>query len=206
MSTPEHDAQESERRKKTMWLLIGGAASLLLPLLGALYMRWAENAAPASAGNRSDVFQRRDQDDSKVVPTRTVVVPPMAAPPPSAPALGSAPPAESSLDFIKPAEELEAKPAPAKAAAAAPAAKTAAAPPPSPVAKTRAKSVRKAFTMPKLQPTRGFTKFGSSGSSAQGQGSSGGQSAQDMLKNLPPGAANNPEIQKYLQQQQGQGQ
>ncbi len=208
MPNPEPDAQEVERRKRTMWLLIGGAASLLLPLLGALYMRWREDATPPSAGHRSDVFQRRDQDNSKITPTRTVVVPPVIAPPPSsAPALDSRPPAESSLDFIKPAAELEPVPASAKTAATVPA-RTAAVPAPAPAAapapKRAAAPAPKAFVMPKLHPTRGFTQFGATGSEgsagqAQGQGQ-GGQNMQDMLKTLTPEQRNNPAIQKYLQE------
>lgn len=212
MANPEPDAQESERRKRTIWLLIGGAASLLLPLLGALYLRWSEDAAPPSAGSRQDVFQHRGQDNSKIVPTRNVVVPPVVqSPPVSAPALDSRPPAESSLDFIKPAAELEPKPPSAKAAAAppapeAPAARTAAAPAP----KKAAQTGPKAFVMPKLQPSRGFTQFGTTGAGGgqaapAGQGGQGGQNIQDLLKNLTPAQRNNPQIQKYLQEHsQGQ--
>jgi hypothetical protein len=57
--------------------------------------------------------------------------------------------------------------------------------------------------MPKLQPSRGFTNFGSgkrSGAAAP-QGGSGGGGTEELLKNLPPGAADNPQLQEYLKSQ-----
>jgi hypothetical protein len=117
--------------------------------------------------------------------------------------------AGSSLDFIRGGDELKAringvKSAPAGAPAApaptkAPAAPAAAVATSTQTAKA-AKPGKKMFTMPKLQPTRGFTNFSGGAKSAPGAG----QGNQDMLKNLPPGAANDPQVQAYLKAHQGQ--
>lgn len=197
-----------ERQKKTRLLVIGGAVSLVLPLLGAAYLYWADSKPSPGPSGRSDVFERRE-DGGPIVPSRTVLAAPNA-PPAGATAgatAGAKPP--SSLDFIKTDPDFQSRPAAATAAApatkAAPAAAATAAK--APTAPQKAAAAKKAFVMPKLQPTRGFSNnFGTSGGAAAGTapaGNGGGQDVQQIMQNLPPGAANNPDVQKYLQNQQG---
>lgn len=204
-----------ERKKKTIWLLAAGMASLLIPLAGALYLHWSQNAGSSGPTGRSDVFERREGDDRKVVPTQSAVViaPSALTPVPASLVSGVAQkPQGSSLDFIKTNADMEARIAgPKPAPAAAPAASTAPAAPavaavPAPAAKPKAKRGRKEFSMPKLQPTRGFTNFTSPGRSSPGAqaGSSGGQDSQSVLNSLPAGAENDPRVQAYLKAHQGQ--
>ncbi len=53
MATPEQEPRE--RKKKTVWLMAGGAASLLIPLAGAVYLA----LEPARGGFRPQRTQRR---------------------------------------------------------------------------------------------------------------------------------------------------
>ncbi|MDE2489827.1 MAG: hypothetical protein KGM24_03215 [Elusimicrobia bacterium] len=207
MADPGPEAEELRlRKKRTLWLLAGGALSLLLPLLGALYLHWSQSEAVHGPSGRDDVFDRRD--GAKLTPTQAVVVQPVYQTSPAAAAAGGTQKApESSLDFIRPAAELKPPPAsagtaPAPKAAAAPktARETAAKTKPAPENKKPAA----AFVMPKLQPTRGFTSMQGFGQSAQpasqkptpGQG----QDMQEFLKHLPPGAQNDPRVQAYLKE------
>jgi hypothetical protein len=212
MALLEPDVPEI-RKKRTIWLLAGGAASLLIPLAGAIYLHISQNSGAPGPSGRSDLFEHREGSDQKLTPTQTVVPPSaMVTPARTAGVSGAAETtAGSSLDFIRGGDELKSRingvksaPAGAPAAATAPAAAAAATPAAAVAASTQtAKAVKhgkKAFTMPKLQPTRGFTNFSNGAKSAPG----GGQSNQDMLKNLPPGAANDPQVQAYLKAHQGQ--
>jgi hypothetical protein len=216
MAIPEQEPPE--RKKKTVWLLVAGAASLLIPLAGAVYLHWSQNAGAAGPSGRNDVFERRDGEDHKIVPTQTAVVNSPSAlmsPTPAGISGVAAKPAGSSLDFIKGNTELQARIAESKTAPAGapPAASTApvapAVVPPAPVAAAKTgKPGKKEFSMPKLQTTRGFTTMGSTGS--KGGSKSGAQAGnavggnQDMMKNLPPGAENDPRVQAYLKSHQGQ--
>jgi hypothetical protein len=220
MPAPEPEISEQDRKKRTVWLLAGGAASLLLPLLGVFYLHWSATSGAQGPSGRNDVFERRDGGEKRIMPSQTAVplAVPMTPPPSSLPAGGATErPAGSSLDFIKSNQEMSAKvndaPKPAAAAAAPPAPAAAPADAAAPEAaaapaKTKTKKGKKDFSMPKLQPSRGFTNFNSGkagAAAAKGApgGAPGGADAQDLLKNLPPGAENNPEVQKYLRQQQG---
>jgi pyruvate/2-oxoglutarate dehydrogenase complex dihydrolipoamide acyltransferase (E2) component len=180
-------------------------------LAGIAYLHWSDSHGPAGPGDHSDVFERREGTAGPLKPSQTVVPNVMSA---SGANAGKAP---SSLDFIRAGDDFRAAtaPPPAASTAAAAAAPAAAAPAaaPSPSAKKPAASAaasKKNFTMPKLQPTRGFTNFGAGtalpapGAAAPAAASGGGQNMQQMLQNLPPGAQNNPDLQKYLQSQQGQ--
>jgi hypothetical protein len=214
MATPE--MEPPERRKKTVLLLAGGAASLLIPLAGAIYLHWSQNAGASGPTGRSDVFERRDGEDRKIVPTQSAAVTSasgLTAPPPSGMIAGSVEkPAGSSLDFIKSNSEMQAKIAESKAAVPAVSSAPAAAAAPEPVAappkKASGKPGKREFTMPKLQVTRGFSSFGSSGKNGAKvgapAGNAGGQNPQDMLKNLPPGAEKDPRVREYLKNHQGQ--
>ncbi|MDP3543794.1 MAG: hypothetical protein Q8T11_15105 [Elusimicrobiota bacterium] len=221
MPTPEQEALDI-RRKRTIWLMAGGAASLILPLLGVLYMRMSE-AKSARPPDSSVMFDRREKGEEKVNITQTVVAPAAlaASGASSLPIAGGmtvtpAPGSGSSLDFVKggaSSSYFKEKGAEPPAAAAPP---PAPAPEPSgpiePAPKTVSKKGgQKAFNMPKLQGTKQFSTF--KGSSPKPTGAPGGmtgvadpQSGKDgddmaeLLKNVP-GGANNPEVQKYLKSQ-----
>ena len=208
METPEQEAHR-ERRKKTAWLMAAGTAALLVPLAGlaaAVYLHWSRNAGAAAPSARSDVFERREGNDRKITPTQTVSMTSRSAlttPTPSGTIAGvTAQQTASSLDFVKSNEEIQALIAHSKAAA--PAASTApvapaAAPPQAAKGRAGVKTTKKPFAMPKLQRSRGFTKMGVSDADAGApSGNADGQNIQDLLKNLPPGAANDPRIQQYL--------
>lgn len=216
MATPEQEIQQG-RDKRTKVLLAGGAVSLILPLLGVVYIRMNE-AKTARAPDSSVTFERREAGEEKVNVSQTVtIINPAAAPVSGASSLPipggmTATPASgggSSLDFVKGGAFPE--------KTAAPAASTptvAAAPPPpvmesGPIAKPVApKSGKKAFSMPKLQGTKGFSSFKGGSPKPTGQGMTGAAAPtgkgdddmSDMLKNVP-GGVNNPEVQKYLKSQ-----
>ncbi|HEX4046664.1 MAG TPA: hypothetical protein VH309_02460, partial [Elusimicrobiota bacterium] len=146
MATPDQEAPE-DRKKKTVWLLAGGAVSLLIPLAGAIYLHVRQNAGSSGPTGRSDIFERREGGDAKIVPTQSAVVTSpsaLTAPPPSGMMGAVDKPPVSSLDFIKANPDLEARLADSKAAARAgpPAPSTAsvAAAPPAPAAKSRKKT------------------------------------------------------------------
>ena len=209
MATPDQEAPH-ERQKKTFWLMAGGAISLLVPLAGAIYLHMSQNAGAPGPSGRSDVFERREGEEHKIVPTQTAVVSsPSALLKPTGAVAGAADkPAGSSLDFIKSNADVQARIADSKAAGSGPAASTAsvaaapAAAAAAPAAPAKTKPGKKPFVMPKLQPSRGFTNFGSTGS--KGAANTGGQNPQDFLKNLPPGSQNDPQVQAYLKSHQGQ--
>ena len=209
MATPEQEAPQ-ERQKKTVWLLAGGAISLLVPLAGAIYLHVSQNAGAAGPSSHVDVFERREGEEHKITPTQTAVVSsPATLMKPTGAILGAAAdnrPVGSSLDFIKSNVDVQARVAEQKTAAAAPAASTApAADAPVAAAAAKTKPGKKPFAMPKLQPTRGFSSFGSTGSKGAAKaGAQTGQNAQDFLKNLPPGSQNDPQVQAYLKAHQGQ--
>lgn len=210
MPAPEQELSEQDRKKRTIWLMVGGAASLILPLLGVAYLHWSSISRAQGPSGRNDVFERRDGGEKRLTPSQTAVpVSALASPPPSPLTAGgrTGQPSGSSLDFIKPNGELAAKVAePPKAATApAPAAAPAAAATETPApAKAASKKGKKEFSMPKLQPSRGFTNFSSGkGSGKAAAAPQGGGDSQDLLKNLPPDAANNPQLQEYLKKQQG---
>ena len=198
----EHGANEpQERQKRTVWLLAGGAASLVLPLLGVAYLHWSEGAAASAPSGRADLFERRDGGDRRIVPSQAV----SSLPPPVSLPIGKIEKsAGSSLDFIKTGEDMKAKPVEtaAKPAAASPVTAPAVSTAPAAAAKSAGKTAKKPFVMPKLQGSNSFTNFntGKSGGSAP-NGAPGGQNVQDALKNLPPEAANNPQLQQYLKSQ-----
>lgn len=214
MADPTPEEIELQRRKKTLLLLVGGVLSLLIPLAGALYLKFG-GSGEGKGLTRTDMFEKREAGDARITVTQG------AAPPVTTPvmtsALDSPPPAAggSSLSFVKGDGDFESKPG--AAPAAPPPAPTAPAPPiaqggplaPEP-AKGKAKG-KKEFVMPKLQTGKGFTQMKGfspkptggadiSGISAPAAAGKGGDMA-EMLKNLPPGTESNPELQKLLQSQ-----
>lgn len=216
------DPEEAARKRKTVFLLVGGAVSLMLPLAGVLYLRWKESK---TAPKQSDaaVFQQREGAERRITPPNApamaaavALAQPASLPPPPPSGSGSLPmpPVEGksagggSLGFIKPTGDYysekkeEPKPEPkAEEAKAAPAAAEEPKKAPSKTAKT--KPGKKPFVMPRLQTGKGFTNFKRPGQNQQAQdgAASGGEDEemdmQEMLKQVPGGAAN-PDLQKYL--------
>lgn len=208
------DPEEAARRRKSALLLIAGGCSLALPLLGVGYVRWRESSSIPRQAASTTVFQPREGVKRVTLPPTPAVAASVAlatvvttpVPPPAAgrgAALAAAPqagPAKGSLGFIKPSadyfkEKPAAAPRPApKKEAAEPPAK---APPKAAARKARTKPGKKPFLKPKLNPGKGFTNFKSR--RQPGPPPEDGGDMSDMLQSLPPGAANNPELQKYLQ-------
>jgi len=221
MATPEEEVLAA-RKKRTMLLLAGGAASLILPLLGVVYIRMNE-AKTARPPDSSVMFDRRESGETKVNVSQTVTIINPSGPAGSAasslPVAGGQTvtpvPGGSSLDFVKGGANntyYQDKPAAAPPAASTRTAVTpVVVPEPEPEPKTVVKKGgKKAFSMPKLQGTKGFNSFkGASPKPTGGQGLTGvadpqagkdGEDMSDMLKNVP-GGVNNPEVQKYLKSQ-----
>jgi hypothetical protein len=203
MATPAPEVPEV-RKKRTVWLLAGGAASLLIPLAGAIYLHMSQNAGAPPPSGRNDLFERREGADQKLTPTQTVVVPTSIMAQSRSGIVGAAEkPSGSSLDFIKSNDEMKARLADSRTAmpAAVPPPPSAAAPVEAVAESTatskRGKPGKKAFSMPKLQPSRGFTNFGSTGGSK-----SGAPGGQDLLKDVAPAGANDPRVQAYIKQHQ----
>jgi hypothetical protein len=190
METPEQEALQY-RKKKTVWLTALGAASLLIPLAGAFYVDWRQNAGASGPSGRNDVFERREGEDRKMIPTQSALI--IASPGPSAG--GSEQPAASSLSFIKGGEDMNSG-APAATAAPAPAPAStetvvpATVPPAQAAAPQTGKPTKKPFTPLKLQPS----PFGGLGSilgsdKSNGATKTGGRNAK---KSLTTDSNNNP--------------
>lgn len=214
-------AEEAARKKKTLLLLAGGAFSLILPLLGVLYLRW-KDTRQAPRQQDAAVFRQREGAEKRITPPSSpamaaavVLTQPAAVPAAPPPVQGSLPmPAPSgkassgggSLGFIKGSDDYyadkkdepkpepkkeEAKPAPVEPAKPAPAKSTA-----------KSKPGKKPFVMPRLQPGKGFTTMRRPGQQQEPAASDDDSPAdmQELLKDIP-GGASNPEVQKYLKQQ-----
>lgn len=213
MGEPTPEEIELQRKKKTLLLLVGGVLSLLIPLAGALYLKFG-GSGEGKGLTRTDMFEKREAGDARIVVTQG------AAPPVTTPVMTSAieapPPAPggSSLSFVKGDGDFDQKAEPAKPSAPAPAAPAPPVADGGPIAAETPKAMggKKSFSMPKLQTGKGFTQMKGfspkptggadiSGIAAPAAAGKGGDMA-EMLKNLPPGAENNPEVRKLLQ---GQG-
>ncbi|MDX6770076.1 MAG: hypothetical protein SF051_11130 [Elusimicrobiota bacterium] len=212
------DPEEAARRKKTLLLLAGGALSLVLPLLGVFYLRWKESREVIQQKDAAGVFQQRE-GERRIVPSNAPAMAaavalgapaqaPSAPPPPVMTPLpggsGGGTASGGSLGFIKPSDDYF-KDKPAEVAPPKKEEPVKAAPPPEepkPAPKTaKTKPGKKPFVMPKLNTTKGFTSFKRNQPGAQAPDDAGDDTdMSEMLKNLPPGAANNPDIQKMLQQ------
>lgn len=218
MPTPEQDVQEV-RSKRTIWLMAGAAVSLILPLLGIVYIKM--NEAKTARTPSSVMFDRRESGESKISITQAVTIlnpatrtGSAASPLPVKGGQMAPPPAPggSSLDFVKGgANNAYFQDKTVSPAASTPSAAAAPAPEPEPAPKTAAKKGgKKAFNMPKLQGVKGFSSFkGASPKANRGRGvtdvaapqaGNGDADMTDMLKNMP-GGVNNPEVQKYLKSQ-----
>src|SRR5882672_1513772 len=94
MAGPQDD-EEIQRNRRTMLLILGGAASLLLPLLGVVWIKVSESLREPAAQSGSQVFTRRGVDPGsniKIIPAATAVA---VSPPPAAAAAAAAPAALS---------------------------------------------------------------------------------------------------------------
>ncbi len=215
------EAVQADRKKRTMLLIAGGAVSLILPACGAVYL-FMKESGEGRAPNTSVMFERREAGDAKVAVTQAVAINPGAevlATAATPAGMGSSMPsgapqttAGGSLGMVKGDGNFLDGEKKAEAPAASTQTAAAKAPPVEeggPIAgkKAPAKGGKKAFVMPKLQSGKGFTSFKGSPKPGGGQDYGGVAAPQgkggmeDMLKNLPPGSENNPEVQKLLQQQ-----
>lgn len=65
---PEEAEKLLQRRRRTLYLLAGGAVSLLLPLAGIAYLKLQEAPVPAGpTGSLEGVFDRRDAEAPRYV-------------------------------------------------------------------------------------------------------------------------------------------
>jgi len=214
MALADSEDKIIQRNRRTLYLLAGGAASLLIPLLGVLYIRMSDTSA-APAGNTPHAFARHDPADRLKAATTPA---PSVRPAPSS--LSAAPPAPGSqgaverptgdsLGFIKgsgeyfPTEAPQAAPAPAKTEAqpAQPGAETAQQEVGIPNPRKAAdKPGTRAFVQPRLSDSKYSVRPFSITPAATGKGGQGmakpggaGQGAPPggmpdmggMLKNLP---------------------
>ena len=186
MSSADQEALES-RNKRTVWLLAGASTSLLLPLLGLFYIRASESRSVHPPSN-TVMFDRREAGESKIGVNQPIP----AAIPPAKPAPAAARVKEnSSLSFVKGSGEYF-KDNTAETPKTAALEMSAESPAPAP-SKASAKA-KKSFNKPKLQGVKSFNTFKKGAAKPPG----GQNSQEDILKNLPPGAENNPEVLKYL--------
>ncbi|MEK7390459.1 MAG: hypothetical protein AAB036_12275 [Elusimicrobiota bacterium] len=173
MSSSDQEVQ-NERGKRTLWLLVAAALSLLVPLVGVFFIRRNENTG-TRAPNAAVIFDRREASEQKVNTTPMPAPAPRRARPPET--------AGSSLDFVKAGKDYVEKP-------------PASAPPPRAQAKKPIDKVEKpAARTPKLKGVKSFSTFKPSSSKTRNDG----QAPNDLLKSLPPEARNNPELQQYLE-------
>ncbi len=188
MSNSDQEALES-RNKRTVWLLAGAGASLLLPLLGLFYIRASESRSAHPPSN-TVMFDRREAGEPKIGVTQAVPVTGIPAAIPAAkPARAASRDKEnSSLNFVKGSGEYFKDDTAETPKIAAP---EKSAESPAPVQSKASVKGKKSFNKPKLQGVKTFNSF-KKGSPKP----AGGQ--EDILKNLPPGAENNPEVLKYL--------
>ena len=180
MADEDEENPETERRRRTLYLLLGCALSLLIPLLIVLYIRMSESPAAGPGTVRPD-FAPRQNWREKVRPAE--IPAPMAKSPTA--------PAGDSLGFIKGGSEYsQPRPAPPPSqVTAAPPAKKPAAP-----AKKQASPAPSSVANPKIHPSR-FGNLpappalgGSPAKNPAGQAPSGVPDINALLKNIP-GAA-----------------
>lgn len=166
MDTTTEEEREDRRKKRTLVLLVGGALSLLLPLLGVLYLKVTDSTAAANVSGSGIAFDRRDPREAPRLAPAGLPGAGVAAVKPGN--------GESSLGMVVPAEDLarEAQPQQQQAAPAPPP------PPPAPeksVAEIQprqapAKKEPKFFNRPSLQQSPFSTTSGKVGSGFAGRG------------------------------------
>lgn len=199
--TPQAVEEERRRAERTKYLLIAGAVTLLLPLLGVAFLRGTDpGLSPGFTGGR--IFGKRGSADKPL--TMPAATP--AAPRPVESRLPTGKPTErapdgSSLNFLKsdnvyypPQEEKKEEPK------APPPPEPPEAEEPAPLEKKPAKG-KKPFTMPKLKPAAGSTSFSDfKGKQPLGKGAAGKKKPAahgDDVEGAPP------DIQEMLKSIQG---
>lgn len=218
MASPVDEDREAQRQKRTVLLMIGGALSLLLPLLAAVYIRMTDVQAPTSSGGSAFAHRASAQEAPRIAPAITPapstagggalaqvpVAPPRESSP--APIQADAPsaPQGGSLGFIRGGDDYykdKDKQAAAGPQVQQPQTQQAqAAPPPPPQvaaaepAAKRGKPAPKPFSMPKLQPTKGFSSF---------RGGGGGMGSQQGGGAMEAGAQGGADPAAAMQAMQG---
>lgn len=197
MENDQNEARQGERKRRTVYLVVGGALSLLLPLLGALYLKLSETPLPPGGVDASAVFARREGPAPRVQPASTPAAPKGSAP--ASPAPGS----DSGLSMVRGGQDYYQEPQPPAAAPAPAKAAPAPAPAPKPIPQPKpAPAPAPSFSFAKLKPTSGIeVKSWFSGSKAQPPAApaqmpaAAGQAAPDinaLLKSLPQAAGQAP--------------
>lgn len=177
MSNPDPEDLSGTRNRRSLYLLMAGIASLLIPLLAVLYLRMSETGSRAAAVDSPGAFVRREGSTGRIksASAAAMPLPPLPAANPSLPKAAAYSPAakNDSLGFIKggseyfPKEKPEAPPPPQITTQEQPAPEQKSAP-----SKQKGKTAYKPFNPPKLQST------GSSFSNFRGRQSWGTNSSQ----------------------------
>lgn len=189
---PSDEEREIARNRRTLYLVIGGVLSLLVPLLGALYLRMSDRSFMNAGGTGAIIFSRRAAGDKapSLTPNMaaasvgigrvTEAAPKMNSPMPVAAPESSARDGGDSLSFLRggedyygdgssqpppPQQQEPASPPPAEPPTQAQAAAKAA---------PAAKAGPKPFAMPKLKPSSGFSDFKGGGRLSPGSGAPAG--------------------------------
>ncbi|MBI4376898.1 MAG: hypothetical protein HY549_10670 [Elusimicrobia bacterium] len=195
-----------ERRRRQLYLTIGGVLSLVLPLLGLAYLKLSDNSPKIRASTGAFFSQRqagsRRSEPSPVVAPPVSVRPEKPLPSQSKPAAKAAP-SQDSMSFIRGGSDYypEEKPA---ASAAPPKPKPAA--PAKPPKKEPSRQAKKSFAPPKLKPVQGFSNF--RGQSGAGLGTQAANPQVPSIPNMlqmPAGAQVPPNVQEMLKNIPGAG-
>lgn len=201
---PSVEDAEIARNRRTLYLIVAGVLSLLVPLVGVLYLKLSDNSRGGTPGSAGIVFSRRMAGDdpptlnpaaaaaaaSALRGIVTTAAPKMNSPLPVAAPESSARASGGSLSFLRGGEDYYGdgdtqlpvgQTPPQQQQAEAPAAGGSGASPAgaaSPAAATTPaaspKTGQKAFVMPKLKPSSGFSDFKSRGTSLSGLGAPAG--------------------------------
>ncbi len=186
-TSPDPEGKDTAyRQKRTLLLLIGGIACLLLPLIWILYLKLSEPQVLPTGLSASDIFTKRGGNSGeagKISPAASAAAPMAFSPAPPLPSTSqeAALPApnkaaatqsaagQDSMAFIRGGQDYQEKTPPPQPQVQA---GTTTPPPPPPIpapqpaarqkssAKTAAKPSPKPLVMPKLQGWSGPTAFG----------------------------------------------
>lgn len=211
----QDDEKELLRSRRTLFLLLGGAASLLLPLGAILYLKLTDPSAGRNGPQAAVLFEKRGYDgqsasNSKITPAMTPAVngglPNAPAGADGKPGVSPAVPAGSSLSMVRGGEDMYEKPAPAPPPPAPKPQVQAKAPPPPPEPEPEPapQPTARAFQPPKLKSSGNFTQFKSSWQNKQSAPSKTpqGQQAQQAAATL---AAQKEQEKRYGKSASGAG-
>lgn len=202
MDSAEEEDRQAQRRKRTLYLVVGGVLSLVLPLLGLIYFKLSETQVFSGNVDPNAVFARREGLSARIQPAGAPAAP--SSPPGAAAATGTPLPvsqgAESGLSMIRGGNDYyQEKTQPTPTPAPAPVKPPPVAPPAAP-AKTAAATGPQPFSMAHLKATglgdvRSWFSGGSPRpSSAPGRPQAQAQGTQqapniNALLNAAPGAS-----------------